>query len=89
MDTRVAELIIEGAEVDGVDLRLRDDYSGRGMFGEKTHAIVCDRLNEFLVALATTAGELGLAGKDEDLEQITLACQDLRQDQMGLGIVLY
>ena len=85
MDAKVAQLIVEA----GGDVELREDYSGRCMYGEKTCAVVCSSFSEFVAAVAAAAGGLDPAHEDEVIEDIVLACQSLRHDQMGLGIVVY
>jgi len=63
----------------------RDDYSGRGMFGKETHAIVVDGWWDMQVAI-----EWALEDQPEDMEEYGITCRDdFRQDSMGLGMVYY
>jgi hypothetical protein len=57
------------------EAEVREDYSGRGMYGKTVPAIVTDNA----VALGYAAGVLGIP--DEDLPT--------RRDSMGLGFVFY
>ena len=42
MKAEVAKFLETVAEENGLDAEVRDDYSGRGMYGDETHAIVTD-----------------------------------------------
>jgi hypothetical protein len=88
MERKVAELLHEALIDNGSyteDVSIRDDYSGRGMYGRSTYAIAGDfTMNDVIVAVATlfASGD----AQDENL------CPDdftFSQDQMGLGIVIY
>lgn len=68
---------------------IRDDYSGRGMFGKSEHAVVFDNHTDFHRALVFAAFELGQDGSFEDPESFLLDLGNLRLDSMGLGIVVY
>lgn len=72
MKTEHSKKIMDVAEEEGLDLRLRERYSGRFMYGRETHAIVG--------SWAEVMDAVSLAG---------LRPSDFRQDQMGLGIVIY
>jgi hypothetical protein len=61
----------------GYQAEVYDDYSGRGMFGGTTAGVVTDMSKE----LAESAAEDML----DDPEPF----QDLRQDSMGLSLILY
>ena len=89
MQLEIAKGIVDAATIDGTGLQLRDDYSGRSMYGAKTAAIVADSLTDFLVGLARFCGDLDPMEQDREIEEAVLACQDLRTDSMGMGIVLY
>ena len=39
MDAPIAKALFEALEDQGCDVNYRDDYSGRGMYGQDTHAI--------------------------------------------------
>lgn len=71
-------------------LSLRDDYSGRGMFGATTYAVVGS-----LADIWEALGEIGLApdwhfSSEDEKEEFYFALKNgLRQDQMGTDKVFY
>lgn len=76
---------------------IRDDYSGRGMFGKSTHAVVYDSRGDFESALINAAFDVG-AGRatqvarargNDDVEGILGELKNLGTDSMGMGIVVY
>lgn len=66
----------------GVDIDVREDYSGRGMYGKKVVAFV----TAGDVSLVKAAIAIGYAG-----DLINIPFQDLptRVDSMGRGYVIY
>jgi len=91
MEKVIAKRIIEASEVIGLDLELREDYSGRGSYGSETYAIVGDE-KSFRQAICYAAGTLdqvNLAehpdGESEtiDLDQFCEEMASLRTDNMG------
>ena len=70
-----AKAIVEELETEGIDATVREDYSGRGMYGRET-AAVSTRYSEDIFA---TIGVLGLR----------LRRSNLNVDSMGLGRVVY
>jgi hypothetical protein len=86
MDIKTAQLLHKIMEYD-YDIRIMEDYSGRCMYGKGTTALtgdfrMADVLSSVLNAVAT--GCLF----EEDFEDIGDQF-DFRQDNMGLGIVIY
>ena len=82
MRQETAELLAnEGGEV-------RTAYSGRCMYGETTHAVTFESTGDYERALVRSAYELGVRGS-EDVEGVLSDLDNLRSDQMGLGIVVY
>ena len=67
---------------------VRDSYSGRGMYGEETYAVVFDSQSDYQRALLYAAFNLGETGAD-DVEGLLADLAKLRTDSMGLGIVVY
>lgn len=68
-------IVDELVSVEGVEARLDEDYSGRGMYG-KTTAAVRTRYSEDVFAAARTLG-------------LKLRRSNLQVDNMGLGKVVY
>jgi hypothetical protein len=96
MKKSTAELIVEasenigGCEYPDMCLDVYEDYSGRGMFGSKTHGVT-GKYHSFAAAVAEASANLVEDhGKDstkwtdflEDLE-------NLRTDSMGLDSIFY
>lgn len=82
MDQQTAEAIV--AE-DMDNLGLREDYSGRGMFGETTTAVVGDK-DDFQAAKDEA---LQQAIEDEDEELVEGLKGGFKEDDMGLRMVFY
>ena len=72
---------------------IRDDYSGRFMFGQTTHAVVYENHQQFMECLTYAAFQLGKeyveGDYDGDQHRMVEELARLRQDSMGLGIVVY
>jgi len=81
MRQEAAELIA----AEDYDLEVRDDYSGRGMYGEATSAVVASDPSCMFRALA----EIMENGDDEDRAEVAEAIRGLRSDSMGRGVVYY
>lgn len=71
----------------GVEHDVMDDYSGRGMYGERTKAIVVCSSSVLLAVVVEYMRGLS----EEEIEQVPeLPPRGFRQDQMGRDdIVLY
>jgi hypothetical protein len=82
MRQEVAELLSEDMG------EIRDAYSGRGMYGKSTHAVVYDSRGDFESALINAAFEVGSRGSD-NVEGILGELKNLGTDSMGMGIVVY
>ena len=101
MHAKTAKFLQLAAEEMGIDeyVQIRDDYSGRHMYGDKTHAIVCDPQNIYeLIATAairvyedsTANGEHDESGERYGTEEFIADCGNFRRDNMGRDdIVLY
>lgn len=87
MKKELAEKLIELAEEMGYGneyLELKEDYSGRGMFGEKTYAIVGLSIQEALMVAIGCADAFV-----EDDDPIFENLEPIHQDSMGLSTVIY
>lgn len=79
MTKTTAERIARSCDKAGLDAHVRE-YSGRFMFGEKTWAVVVSATTvEVLTAV------LNHSGPESPFDGVA----PLRQDEFGLGIVLY
>ena len=81
MNKELAERIVDNAPY-GVDLY--EDYSGRGMYGEKTTAIKCDDAGDLIAAFAQA-----VLDDPDNGEQVVQAARQLRFDSLGKGMVAY
>ncbi len=90
MKEESARAIIHAAENEAIgvegDFRIRRDYSGRGMNGSTTWAVVARDMADFVGAVTSAAFELR---PDKDSCDFVEDMRDLRFDNMGRGIVAY
>jgi len=70
----------------GFDVDVRESYSGRGMYGMSTAAVV-GRQGEILQSIALAAADLAV--KDYDSAMEFVEDMGLRFDGMGHDIVVY
>lgn len=68
MKLKTAELIAQASEENGTDVTIYKDYSGRGMMGSKTTALVADSFQHLLMSVAQAAADLRQAENEEDQE---------------------
>ena len=85
MTKKQAEFFKNAAEETGLEIEVRNNYSGRGMYGETGYAIVTDSLMALIPALLCHAAYDYVSVVEDGLFDNFR----LRQDNMGLGIVLY
>lgn len=82
MDIDVAKELVDW----NPDLQLREDYSGRAMYGRQTAAIVADSDHEFYEAVdAINQERVNNDGYDAEL----ISVANIRKDNMGLSFVYY
>jgi hypothetical protein len=67
MKIETATLLKQAADDIGVELELRDDYSGRCMYGATTAAII-GTTTDIIKATAAAAGQLGIMVERADHE---------------------
>jgi len=96
MTKELASFLRNAAEHCDVDVEIRDDYSGRGMYGQETHAIVTDSIPELMINTIqyikesleskSHAEQINFMVKIPDVSDI----RRLRTDNMGRdSIVIY
>jgi len=86
-----AAKIAELAHNEGLDVKVYEDYSGRGMYGDTTTGLV-GATGDIMVGLALYAFDLGEASDEESDESIQNLVDDLRnlcQDNMGRSLIFY
>lgn len=86
MKSEHAKMIVNAAEMIPLDVTLREDYSGRGMSGDKTCGVV-GSMGDLFLAVATAAHEVGLDG--EDGEDFLVAVGQFTFDNMGRNLIAY
>jgi hypothetical protein len=86
MDKRVAE-VVAGSSSYNADIR--EDYSGRGMYGKTTAAIVMEEPAGLVHAFVVAALEAEREGDGDLADDIAKAAKRLRTDQLGRSVVVY
>lgn len=93
-----AKLIEEAANMIGLDVEVHDDYSGRGMYGETTAALVGD-MGDIMACVAQAMRDL-VEDRDNcsddakleamvDPDQFIDDLMKIRTDSMGRSVVYY
>ena len=80
MKKEVAELL----EYNNYDIEVRDDYSGRGMYGQETYGVVCSQ-DDYNQAVA----EVMRSGTEQERELLADALLNMRTDSMGMDMIFY
>lgn len=86
MKLKHAELIAKTAYDYGVEVEVRENYSGRGMFG-KTTAGVVGNMGDIVRAVAGAAADLAVAEPDEVDDFVR--DMNLSFDNMGFDMIAY
>ena len=87
MKLETAKRIVEAAHEDGIDLHIREDYSGRSMYN-KTTAGVVGTLPDFIQAVAAAAFAMGWE-HDGAYDVMARELRNLRTDNMGHQTIVY
>jgi hypothetical protein len=89
MNLEYAKLIVEASDpaLKPFDVRLRTDYSGRGMFGATTAAIVAPDIAEFAATACKAVARLAQHGNRT--AGLINAVRNVRIDHMGNDVVIY
>ena len=95
MKKQHADMIQEAANVIGLDVETRDDYSGRSMYGKEVSAVVGD-LGDIMACVAqamkSLMEDLETAKEDDSHPDPDDFIDDLRNtsiDNMGRSYVIY
>ena len=86
MKLEAAKFLVEVAEFAGIEASVYHDYSGRGMFGEKTVGVTVEN------PIALLGAAIEYAARYLDDGQYPIADWDLhklRSDSMGRDAILY
>lgn len=94
MDKKLAETLVQVCEDDGLDVSLRESYSGRGMYGDDTVGVVLRDadVTDILKAVINNA-TCFVAEEEEPVEFFDLSemftCHGFKTDSMGKGMIIY
>lgn len=91
MKIEIAKLLAKAAETLCLEAEVREDYSGRGMYGKQTAAIVFDQMGELMAIVAkasqyaadTTEYEDEEGNRIPDTDDLIEEVQKFRFDSMG------
>jgi hypothetical protein len=89
MTTETMNALLVAAEALGVKVEARQNYSGRGMFGATTCALVVPNRGILTAVAARAAAELAYAGRDDIVNDLIEDLTQLRWDSMGQDAVCY
>lgn len=101
MKEAAAKMLFEAASDADLEVEIREDYSGRGMYGKTTFAVVVDDVMDLLAATIKYAAEVGYdVGYAVAIEEATKGSlgddkfeapdfRNLRTDSMGMRVVVY
>ena len=78
MDKKIAETIVDACNNQGYDADINEGYSGRFMYGKETFGVTVDSMSVLVQSIIN----------ESDLFE-DLNINELRNDSMGLGIVIY
>lgn len=93
MDLELAETLVQVLEDDGIEARLEESYSGRGMYGKTTAGVVLDGSLADVIRAVINNATCFIQEEEEPIEFFDLSERfsvgNLRQDSMGLGMIIY
>lgn len=84
MTAVTVDAIAEAGYEIGLDVKKRS-YSGRAMYGEKTQAIVCSDIADFVLMVSVASRHLN----DTEAEEFDADLRRMRTDSLGHDIVVY
>lgn len=92
MDKELAEKLVEALqEMGDYDADIYEGYSGRGMYGERTTAVIFSDWSALFAALYVVGYEDGFNDAKDNESNIPNpeAPEGLRTDQLGLNYIIY
>ena len=88
MKKEVAEYIVECCQEEGIEAVIYEGYSGRGMYGKQTEGVQVDgSIVDVLTAVLKWLPDTGEAERISSL--MVIDGENLRQDSLGKGIIIY
>lgn len=96
MDHNVAKGIYEAGK-DYYSIELREDYSGRNMFGGLTTALIVDDEREFVAAASRYVWDMAkesalsdvYGDHENDFDDLIDALRSYKTDNLGYNIIIY
>jgi hypothetical protein len=87
MKVEHAQLLMQAAEEEHIDAVAHDDYSGRGMYGKTTAAVVVPDVP----CLMAMVGRAVLAAQRDngDPDDFIEATRSFRTDSLGMDMIVY
>ncbi len=82
-------MIIEAAEELALEITAYRDYSGRGMYGKTTCAVVYSTMPNLMEVYSQAIENALEEGKKEELKQLRKDIKSLRTDNLGLSYIAY
>ena len=93
MDLELAETLVQVLEDEGIEARLEESYSGRGMYGKTTAGVVLEGDAGDIIRAIINNATCFIKEEEEPVEFFDLSERfsigNLRQDSMGLGMIIY
>jgi hypothetical protein len=93
MDLELAEILVQVLEDEGIEASLRESYSGRGMYGKVTVGVSLEGDAVDLLRAVINNATCFIQEEEEPVEFFDLSERfsigNLRQDSMGLGMIVY
>jgi len=89
MTLKSANLLKQAADKVGLDLTIRDNYSGRGMYGRETTAVILDSILLLTPIHGQAYIDLAKAGDIDGMEELLDDLTAIHYDNMGRDIVVY
>ena len=89
MNATIAKEIVSYGQAAGYNMEVVPDYSGRGMFGEKTCAVDARGMNEFMIGCIEYSRSMQDDVSDKRYQLLIMMIHGLRMDSLGIGWVFY
>ena len=90
MTHELAQRIFEAGDELGVEIQIRERYSGRHMYGETTTGIIYSDNSALLQSFSYAAAKMiEDRGYGKEFEEFMEAIPDLKYDSMGQSTIAY
>lgn len=89
MQIETAQRLVDAADDLGFEIRIREEYSGRGMFGGSTTAVVAESSWQVIQAAAHAVAFRNPESEADLIEEFVEDLRELRRDSLGHDEVWY